>query len=113
MKYLVLLLLPFNALADAVPAIWWTHPIQRENNAPYDYLTETLEYKVYESTGAWVKNFPVWGQDGERGYIAWWQASEEPFCVYMTTTDNDGREGGPSNELCFQFLPDAPVISCQ
>lgn len=108
---LILFALLFAGNAAAVP-LQWERPIERESGDAFE-VTEISEYRMYQ-TGAEmvVLSVGAWGIPELEG-IDWQPSTDEPHCMRMTVVDLEGRESALSNEVCINYNPSPPGISCQ
>ena len=96
MKYL-LLILAILAPANANAEWWditWTNPTQREDNTPYDPVTEGLDTRIYNTVDATIRAvLPPTATSYEENF--------PPGCygVAATSRDADGRESTWSSLL--------------
>ena len=111
MKYLILLLLSFNAFA-APALLSGEPPTLREDGAPFDVATELEGFNVY--CGAVSGNYDTtYTFTGYQLPITEWVVdlpNGVSYCV-VTAVDNDGRESAYSQEVTIAMSGKYPPIA--
>ena len=110
MKHLILLLLSFNAFAVSLSG---EPPTQREDNSPFDVVTELKGFNVYCGIDSGIYS-DTWNFIGYTLPRTTWTiplATGVHYCV-VTTIDTGNRESMYSNEVVIRnFPPNPPTIT--